>query len=201
MGRRARMLGLCFSLVSAACGSDDADETTPGADAGSDAGELGALAFTGEFTMGSTIPPKHKCPMSVLTGGMGDNISPALSWEGAPAGTKSFAVVLFDTRYSFFHWAVWDIPKDVRALPEGIPPGFELASPAGARQMAATGRAPHAYFGPCSDAGPLAGTYEYRLFALSVESLQLTADASYEQLQAALEGATLEITAWEGTPE
>ncbi len=48
----------------------------------------------------------------------GSNISPSLIWSGAPAGTKSFAINLYDpdapTGSGFWHWVVFNIPATLR---------------------------------------------------------------------------------------
>lgn len=159
--------------------------------------------YTGMFTMGMTIPPKNKCPMPA-GGGTGENKSPALSWKGGPADTKSFAIVLFDTRWMMLHWVMWDIPATVTELPEGLASGYELMTPMGAHQAASATMSPgnvHQYYGPCSSAGPVAGTYEYRLYALKEAKLALTEMSTAAQAQMAIEAAKLEMAVWSGKPE
>lgn len=160
----------------------------------------GPLKYTSALMMGMTIPALNKCPMDVIGGGMGMNKSPALSWTGGPADTKSFAIVLFDTMYGALHWAIWDIPPTINMLPEGLPAGYELMNPMGAHQTAAMGPNPHQYFGPCSS-GARAGTYEFRLYALNTAKLMgITESSAGPEAQKAIEAAKLESVVWSAKP-
>lgn len=71
----------------------------------------------------------------------GGNINPSLSWSKGPAGTKSYAVIVYDNkspaehremmnkegvtmtadikRHDFFHWILVDIPPSVTSIKEG----------------------------------------------------------------------------------
>jgi len=54
----------------------------------------------------------------------GADVSPALRWGQAPAGTKSFAVTCRDSdapRGTFIHWVIYNIPGTATGLPEGLP--------------------------------------------------------------------------------
>ncbi|MDQ6821765.1 MAG: YbhB/YbcL family Raf kinase inhibitor-like protein [Actinomycetota bacterium] len=56
--------------------------------------------------------------------GDGEDVSPALEWSGAPEGTKSFAIVVYDPDAplvdGFTHWVAYGIPGDATGVPEGV---------------------------------------------------------------------------------
>ncbi|MDH2442752.1 YbhB/YbcL family Raf kinase inhibitor-like protein [Amnibacterium sp. CER49] len=105
----------------------------------------------------------------------GQDVSPQLSWSGAPAGTKSFAVTVFDpdapTGSGFWHWAVANIPATVTSLPAGA--GSQGGTlPDGATPVLNEMRLPH-FIG----AAPPQGTGVHRYFvvvhAVDVDHLEL----------------------------
>lgn len=72
------------------------------------------------FANGGMIPGKHT--------GEGEDVSPQLSWDKVPEGTKSFAVICHDPdaplisangTYGFVHWVLYNIPAATRSLEEG----------------------------------------------------------------------------------
>lgn len=121
------------------------------------------------ITDGAPLPPEQLS---------GKDVSPQLSWSGAPAGTKSYAVTAYDpdapTGSGFWHWAVADIPATCTELPEGAS-GSGL--PEGAVQLPNDARV--ARF---AGAAPPAGHGEHRYFfvvhALDVESIGVPADGT-----------------------
>jgi Raf kinase inhibitor-like YbhB/YbcL family protein len=102
----------------------------------------------------------------------GDNLSPAISWSGAPEGTKSFVVSMYDkdapTGSGFWHWVVIDIPATETGLAQGA--GTDSGKlPAGAQQTLTDAGMP-GYAGICP---PLGSTHEYVITvkALGVDRL------------------------------
>ena len=95
------------------------------------------------------------------------NVSPELHWTGAPPGTQSFALVLFDVTFGQAHWVLWNIAADTSALAENVAKDTATPpTPAGSRQananFATTGG--DGYFGPHVPCN----VFELRLYALSM---------------------------------
>ena len=69
----------------------------------------------------------------------GDNLSPHLRWEGAPAETQSFVVTCYDpdapTGSGFWHWVLYDVPPDVTELATGAGSGSMDGLPKGATHV------------------------------------------------------------------
>jgi Raf kinase inhibitor-like YbhB/YbcL family protein len=110
----------------------------------------------------------------------GGNISPALSWHGAPAGTKSFALLMHDpdapTGSGWWHWIVYNIPATATSLVAGAGDPQKKLLPEGALQ-GRTDYGAHGYGGPCPPPGK-PHHYHLRLYALKVERLEVPADAT-----------------------
>jgi hypothetical protein len=132
------------------------------------------------FKEGGMIPKRYTCD--------GPNISPPLSWDSVPGGTKSLALICDDPdapRGTWVHWVIFNLPANTKELSENIPP--QQTFPNGAKQ----GRNDFGkigYGGPC----PPGGTHRYyfKLFALDNE-INLEAGATKAELLKAMEGHIL----------
>lgn len=111
----------------------------------------------------------------------GDNISPALAWKNAPAGTKSFAVTVYDpdapTGSGWWHWVMVNIPAEITSLPQGAGDPASGKAPRGAIQVRTDFGAP-GYGGPCPPVGHGDHRYVFTVHALKVDKLDLPADAT-----------------------
>ena len=136
---------------------------------------------TSSFEPGDDIPRRFTCD--------GGDISPDLAWSAAPAGTRSFVLVVDDPDApagTWVHWVLYDLPAGTRELAAGVPADERL--PSGARQ----GRNDFkriGYGGPCPPAGS-AHRYFFRLYALDAP-LALPAGATRAQVARAMEGHVL----------
>ncbi|WP_306856031.1 YbhB/YbcL family Raf kinase inhibitor-like protein [Amycolatopsis roodepoortensis] len=111
----------------------------------------------------------------------GKDVSPQLSWSGAPRGTKSYAVTVYDpdapTGSGFWHWAVADIPAAVTELPEGAGDDTGSGLPEGAFQVPNDARLAR-FLGAAPPAGHGVHRYFVVVHALDVESLGVPADCT-----------------------
>jgi Raf kinase inhibitor-like YbhB/YbcL family protein len=125
----------------------------------------------------------------------GKNLSPALSWSGAPAGTKQFALVYDDPDVAFgnppqtfVHWVVYNIPGTAKGLPGELPMEAVLTAPpeiAGTIQ-GLSGFKRTGYRGPAPPAGK-PHHYTWTVYALDAE-LKLDQGLNRNQLMEAIKG-------------
>ncbi len=137
------------------------------------------------FESGGAIPAKYTC--------QGANVSPPLSWQDLPSGTKSLVLIIDDPTSPrsepFAHWVLYNIPPGLNHLEENFSPD------SGRQQGGVHGRnsfGEDRYGGPCPPAGP-AHHYYFRLYALDT-NLDLSPGATRAQLIDAIHGHIMEET-------
>jgi len=150
---------------------------------------LPAVAFAaGSFTLSSAeIKPGATIADAQIFKGFGcegGNVSPSLAWNNAPAGTKSFALTVYDpdapTGSGWWHWVVYNIPSSVTKLAAGAGDPKKNLLPPGAVQGNTDFGAP-GYGGPCPPVGDKPHHYHFTIFALDTDKLDVppTATAAY----------------------
>jgi Raf kinase inhibitor-like YbhB/YbcL family protein len=155
------------------------------------AGAANAQSMTltsADLKEGGTIASEQVFKGFGCTGG---NLSPALSWSGAPAATKSLAVSIYDpdapTGSGWWHWVVYNIPAGTTSLPKGAGDVSKTLMPKGAIQSR-TDFGADGYGGPCPPAGDKPHRYQITVFAVDVDKLP---DATNDMASAALVGFDL----------
>ena len=152
----------------------------------------GGNTVTASFTVTSTSVIDG-APLAAEQMG-GKDISPQLSWSGAPKGTQSYAVTVYDpdapTGSGFWHWAVADIPAAVTELQEGAGDDTGSGLPAGAIQLRNDAGAAR-FVGAAPPAGHGPHRYFVVVHALDVESIGVAADATPAVLGFTMFGHTL----------
>jgi Raf kinase inhibitor-like YbhB/YbcL family protein len=133
-----------------------------------------------DFDEGGSIASRYTCD------GLG--ISPPLSWDSVPSGTRSWALIVDDPDAPggiFVHWVIYNLRPDTRRLPEDVPNRQTLSSGA---QQGVNGAGGVGYTGPC----PPSGTHRYffKVYALDTR-LDLGGGATAERLSDAMEGHVL----------
>ena len=136
------------------------------------------------FSHQGEIPPRYTCD--------GQDISPSLSWTGAPSGTKSMALIVYDPdapdpaapQMIWVHWVLYNLPADSTGLQQGIT-SADLPSSAkkGINDWRRTG-----YSGPCPPIGR--HRYFFTLYALDTMLPDLDRPSKSE-LEKAMQGHIL----------
>lgn len=148
----------------------------------------------------------------------GGNINPAISWSGAPAGTKSYAIIVVDPdvpadfgpankagktihidapRRDFYHWVLVDIPPSVTNIAAGQDSKGKESKPVGQLAYGFTGHNDYGnseggYNGPCPPWNDLRlHHYHFQVFALDVPKLNLPVGFGGKQAIAAMKGHIL----------
>ncbi|MBS1598531.1 MAG: YbhB/YbcL family Raf kinase inhibitor-like protein [Bacteroidetes bacterium] len=143
----------------------------------------GIVSFAQTFTLRSKDIGGQATTKQVFKGFgcTGENISPELYWENVPAGTKSFAVTMYDpdapTGSGFWHWLIFDIPANVSELKSGAGDLSKNLAPAGSIQSKTDFGQP-GYGGPCPPEGHGFHEYIITVYALKTEKLGLDQNAS-----------------------
>jgi hypothetical protein len=116
------------------------------------------------FENGRPIPKKYS--------GEGEDVSPPLSWNGAPPEAKQLVLICDDPDAPrdepWVHWLIYNIPPSVKQLPEAVKAAESPAEPTQTAQGENSwGRI--GYGGPMPPPGHGTHHYHFRLYATSVE--------------------------------
>lgn len=143
---------------------------------------------TTAFENGARIPDVHTC--------RGDDVSPPLSWEGEPADTVTFALIMEDPDApggTFTHWIVYNLPKDCHSLEKVIPIEKNLGN-GGIHGKNDFGK--YGYRGPCPPTNER-HRYSIKIFALSKKLRPESANRGEEFYQA-INGLILDSAQYTG---
>ena len=141
------------------------------------------MAFTlqsSAFQNGGSIPKKFTCEAA--------DVSPELTWSGAPEKTQSFALIADDPDApmgTWVHWVIYDLPANTGKLPEDVPKQEQAAY--GAQGKNSSGKI--GYGGPCPPPGK-PHRYFFKLYALD-SKLNLKPGARKPEVEAAMKGHVL----------
>ena len=149
------------------------------------------MAFTvssTSFPNGGDIPKKFTCDDA--------DVSPEISWNGAPSGTQAYALIADDPDApagTWTHWVLFNIPASTTSLPEGVSKVDELA---GGERQGRNDFRKIGYNGPCPPPGK-PHRYFFKLYALK-SKLDLKPGASKQEVEQAIQGSTLAKAEWMG---
>ena len=163
-----------------------------GGTGGASAFMLTSTAFANQAGCGPAAMASACATFPVKYTSFGDNVSPPMSWTGAPAGTMSFVILMQDLSNGMAHWVLWNIPGTVTMLAENVDKTDATPPvPAGSQQCSiGTG---DGYFG----SGACGNVYEYVVYALSIPTFSPTSPTSQAMVRTQLQalGASILGTA------
>jgi len=106
----------------------------------------------------------------------GGNVSPALAWKNPPAGTKSYAITVYDpdapTGSGWWLWVMFNIPATITSLPTGAGNPAAGKAPPGVVQSVTDYGHP-GYGGPCPPKGDRPHHYIFTVHALKIDKVDL----------------------------
>jgi Raf kinase inhibitor-like YbhB/YbcL family protein len=157
-----------------------------------------APAFAADFQLTSSdIGPDKPLAQDFVFSGFGctgGNQSPALSWSGAPQGTKSYAIALFDPDAmqgrGFWHWLMVNIPASTTSLSRDAGKNDGSKLPSGTAQIR-NGFRVAGFSGSCPPLTDEPHGYVMTVYALKVATLEVPADATSPMMLTAIEANSL----------
>ena len=126
------------------------------------------------FANGAVIPVRYTCD--------GDDVSPPLSWSGAPPATRSFTLLCDDPDApagTWHHWAAYDIPAGQHDLTD------DAAAAGTALKQAVNDFRETGYGGPCPPVAHGVHHYRFRVLALAVDRLPVADRPSCQEVERA----------------
>ena len=165
---RAAVLLICSGIICLAAGDLRGEEA------------MTLTLKSDAFEDGAAIPSRYTC--------QGEDVSPPLTWEGIPDTARSLVLIVDDPdapdpqapEMTWVHWVLFNIPPDIRRLPENIAPSdLPPGTGQGLNNWKRTG-----YGGPCPPVGR--HRYFHKLYALDtvLEGLHTPTKAKVEAAMA-----------------
>lgn len=112
------LIAASFTMLAACGGSGGNGGHVPAAGLAQSSSTLSASPFTVTSTTFTNLGRIPTIMVANLFGCTGGNQSPQLSWRNAPAGTRAFAIVMFDQTANFAHWGMYNISSATTNLPQ-----------------------------------------------------------------------------------
>ncbi len=165
---------------------------------GGNANAQGAFTITSSsFKDGERLPTKMAGNNKQNPNCVGENVSPAFSWSNPPAGTKSYALLMYDPEgrggLGVVHWVAYGIPASVTGFAEGETSKQTDKYVGGKSTMSL----PH-YFGPCTPPGA-PHHYTFTLIATDLEPTALQPGMTRDEVMKGLDGHAKGATGIIGT--